>query len=351
MTEADGSTTPMFPNEARLRNLTYAAPLYIDMERRVLVGEDPDTAIEIEHETHPKIFIGKVPIMLRSSYCVLHDLTEQFLVGLNECPYDQGGYFIINGSEKVIIAQERMATNYVSVFSKPQPSPYSYMAEVRSSVEKGSKYCSALYIKMLTRSLDKGISGQYIRATLPYIKQDIPVIVVFRALGLVADKDILEHIVYDGQDEEMLELLKPSIEEAFVIQEEAVALDFIGKRGNAIGSTREKRIRYAKDILQKEMLPHVGVMDYVETKKSYFLGYMVHRLLLAALERRELEDRDHYGKKRLDLAGPLLGVLFRTLFRKLTKDVTRYLQKSIDSGREFNLLLAVKAGTITNGLR
>jgi DNA-directed RNA polymerase II subunit RPB2 len=210
MTEADGSTMPLFPHECRLRNLTYAAPLYIDITRRVLVGEDPETAVEEESETLSKVYLGRVPIMLRSTYCLLHSLSDPHVIEMNECPLDQGGYFVINGSEKVIIAQERMATNYVAVFSKAAPSPYAYVAEIRSSVEKGSKYCSALYLKMLTRSLDKGVSGQYIRATLPYIKQDIPVIVVFRALGLVADKDILEHIVYDSRDTEMLELLKPS---------------------------------------------------------------------------------------------------------------------------------------------
>lgn len=104
-------------------------------------------------------------------------------------------------------------------------------------------------------------------------------------------------------------------------------MDFIGNRGTATGLNREKRLRYAQEILQKEMLPHVSMSEGSESKKAYFFGYMIHRLLLAALERRELDDRDHFGKKRLDLAGPLLAGLFRMLFRKLTKDVYRYLQK------------------------
>lgn len=86
-------------------------------------------------------------------------------------------------------------------------------------------------------------------------------------------------------------------------------------------------MRYAREILQKELLPHVGILEFTETKKAYFFGYMIHRLLLAALKRRECDDRDHFGKKRLDLGGPLLGMLFRGLFRKVTKDVSRYLQK------------------------
>ena len=190
-----------------------------------------------------------------------------------------------------------------------------------------------------------------IRCTLPYIRTDIPIFVVFRALGFVADKDILEHIVYDLADNEMMEMLRPSIEEAFVIQSQEVALDFIGKRGSAVGVSREKRIKYAKEILQKELLPHVGVREDCETKKAYFMGYMIHRLLLCSLGRRPEDDRDHYGNKRLDLGGPLLAQLFRQLFRKLTKDVRLYSQRCIDSGNEIQVQLSIKAKTITQGLK
>src|SRR5262249_2079286 len=152
-------------------------------------------------------------------------------------------------------------------------------------------------------------------------------------------------------NKDMMELLRPSLEEAFVIQDQNVALDYIGKRGTTIGATRDQRITYAKEILQKEMLPHVGTQQYCETRKAYFFGYMVHRLLLAALNKRPLDDRDHYGNKRLDLAGPLLGTLFRQLFKRLTKDVKKFLQKSIDRGREFNLPMAVKPKTISDGLK
>jgi DNA-directed RNA polymerase beta subunit len=89
------------------------------------------------------------------------------------------------------------------------------------------------------------------------------------------------------------------------------ALDYIGKRGNSAGAVREKRIKYAREILQKEFLPHVGTEEFCETKKAYFFGYVIHRLLLCALGRRAEDDRDHYGNKRLDLAGPLMGGLFR----------------------------------------
>jgi len=179
-----------------------------------------------------------------------------------------------------------------------------------------------MIVKMLRGSGKTKNLGQTIRVTIPYIKQDIPVVIVFRALGFVGDRNILEHIIYDSEDQEMMEMLKPSLDEAFVIQEQTLALDMIGTRGVVKpGVTKDKRIKYAKDILQKELLPHIGVNTQTETKKAYFLGYVVHRLLQTALRRRDFDDRDHYGNKRLDLAGPLMAFLFRSFFNNLVKNM------------------------------
>ncbi|KAH8927818.1 DNA-dependent RNA polymerase II second largest subunit [Atractiella rhizophila] len=364
MTEADGSVQLLYPNEARLRNLTYSAPLYVDIRKRVLIaksnepGPDGDyeweldkeeTARESAEDGASKVYVGKVPIMLRSDFCTLSELDDDSLYELNECPYDKGGYFVINGSEKVLIAQERMAANHVYVFAKAAPSPVSYLSEIRSAVEKGGKTISTMQVKMFARG-DKS-AGPTIRTTLPYIRNDIPIIIVFRALGIIPDRDILDHICYDREDIELFERLKPSLEEAFPIQTKENALDFIGRRGTTAGLNKERRLRYAQEILQKEMLPHISMSEGSTPKKAFFFGYMIHRLLLASLERRELDDRDHLGKKRLDLAGPLLSGLFRMLFRKLTKDVYRHLQKCVELQRPFQLNQAIKSGTITNGLR
>jgi len=275
------------------------------------------------------------------------------LTELNECPLDPGGYFVINGSEKVIIAQEKMATNTVYVFDQ-KDSKYAYKTEIRSCMEHSSRPTSTMWVNMMARGgqgAKKSAIGQRIVGILPYIKQEIPIIIVFRALGYVSDRDILEHIIYDFDDPEMMEMVKPSLDEAFVVQEQSVALNFIGARGARPGVTKEKRIKYAREILQKEMLPHVGVSDFCETKKAYFLGYMVHRLLMTSLGRREVDDRDHYGNKRLDLAGPLLAFLFRGLFRNVNKEVRIYAQKFIDRGKDFNLELAIKQRIITDGLK
>ncbi|OXB84077.1 UNVERIFIED_CONTAM: hypothetical protein H355_012195 [Colinus virginianus] len=306
--ERDGAPSPMMPNEARLRNLTYSAPLYVDITKTVIKeGEDQ---LQTQHQ---KTFIGKIPIMLRSTYCLLNGLTDRDLCELNECPLDPGGYFIINGSEKVLIAQEKMATNTVYVFAK-KDSKYAYTGECRSCLENSSRPTSTIWVSMLARGgqgAKKSAIGQRIVATLPYIKQEVPIIIVFRALGFVSDRDILEHIIYDFEDPEMMEMVKPSLDEAFVIQEQNVALNFIGSRGAKPGVTKEKRIKYAKEVLQKEMLPHVGVSDFCETKKAYFLG----------------------------------------MFKNLLKEVRIYAQKFIDRGKDFNLELAIKTRIISDGLK
>jgi DNA-directed RNA polymerase beta subunit len=144
---------------------------------------------------------------------------------LGECPYDQGAYFVINGGEKVVIAHERMANNQVYVYPRKQPAKYAYVGEIRSVLDMSQKPTATLYVGMLTHS------GR-IEVTIPYIRAPIPLVVVFRALGEIADRDIIEKIVYNFEDDDMLQLLRPSLHEAFVVQSADVALDFIGKRGS-----------------------------------------------------------------------------------------------------------------------
>jgi DNA-directed RNA polymerase II subunit RPB2 len=302
---------------------------------------------------HEKTFIGRIPIMLRSKYCCLHGLNDQDLMYHGECDLDTGGYFIINGSEKVLIAQETMAGNTVYVFKKKNDPKFSFVGEIKSILEDSSRPASSIFVKMLKNGKATRMSGQLLHAALPYIKKDIPVVLLFRALGFVSDRDILEHIIYDFEDSEMMDLLKPSLNEAAVIQEQDAALDLIGKRGLMTPNVpKAKRIQHAKEILQKEMLPHVGINEYCETKKAYFVGYVVHRVLLSAMNRRGTDDRDHYGNKRCEMAGPLMKGLFRKLFRKLVQDVRKEIQKDLNRGKSPRLDLAItKYRHIQNGLR
>ncbi|KAG6001699.1 DNA-dependent RNA polymerase II [Claviceps maximensis] len=388
ISETDGTVTSLLPYECRDRNLTYASPLYINITKKVSAaierdvplhemddaqqaeyaktGENP-TKLVWELEESPDddeagksedwknmVFVGKLPIMVKSKICHLSRETDESLFTVNECPYDQGGYFVINGSEKVLIAQERSAANIVQVFKKAQPSPYTYTAEIRSALEKGSRLISSLQLKLYGKGDSaRGGFGQTIHTTLPFVKSDLPIAIVFRALGVVSDEDILNHICYDRKDSQMLEMLRPCIEEAFCVQDREVALDFIGKRGNRdqAGLGREKRVRVAKDILQKETLPHISQTEGSETRKAFFLGYMVHKLLQCALGRREPDDRDHFGKKRLDLAGPLLAKLFRGIVRRMNNELSNYLRRCVEGNRHFNLAVGIKPGTLSNGLK
>ncbi|KAI1500331.1 DNA-dependent RNA polymerase 2 rpb140 [Biscogniauxia marginata] len=386
VSEGDNTSNPLLPYECRDRNLTYASPVFAKVSGKTSICvEEPVPLSEMDEEQQEEysrtgkeptrlvweeeanslvntssdkskpdvVFIGKLPVMVKSKACHLSRETEDDLFLLNECPYDQGGYFIINGSEKVLIAQERSAANIVQVFKKAQPSPFSYTAEIRSALEKGSRLISSLMLKLYTKGdSTRGGYGQTIHTTLPYVKSDLPIAIVFRALGVVSDEEILNHVCYDRNDSQMLEMLRPCIEEAFCIQDREVALDYIGKRGNqTTGMPRDRRVRAAKDILQKEMLPHISQGEGCETRKAFFLGYMVHKLLQCALGRRDTDDRDHFGKKRLDLAGPLLAKLFRNIVRRMTQEVLSQMKRSIEQNRSFAIELAVKPTIITNGLK
>ncbi|PKS07463.1 hypothetical protein jhhlp_006067 [Lomentospora prolificans] len=386
ITESDGREATLLPYECRDRNLTYASPMYIRITKKVtLAVENPIPLHEMDDEQRERyaqtkvepteirwededvdpepadgktddqkniVFVGRLPIMVKSEICHLSHETDENLFLLNECPYDQGGYFIINGSEKVLIAQERSAANIVQVFKKAQPSPYSYTAEIRSALERGSRLISQLALRLYTKG-DKrlGGSGPFVRSTLPFVKGDLPIAIVFRALGVVSDEDILNHICYDRNDSQMLEMLRPCIEEAFVIQDREVALDYIGKRGQSYMLNRERRIRAAKDLLQKETLPHISQSEGSETRKAFFLGYMVHKLLQCALGRRDVDDRDHFGKKRLDLAGPLLAKLFRNIMRRINQELSSYMKMCIQQNKKFQTVNGVRSTTLTNGLK
>ena len=353
----DGTGEELFPQEARLRALTYSSPVYVDVNCRQyqlnekrkfdMENDEPIKSKDIQRE-----LLCYMPIMTRSSFCHLRMLkNDRDLTMAGECTFDQGGYFIINGSEKVIIAQERMSNNHVYVFKKQQPHKYEWVCETRSHITTGSRPTSTMMLSMHGSVTRASVDGHQIRAMIPYVREDIPLVVIFRALGFVADRDIIEHIVYDFEDYEMMERFRPSLEEASPIQNQVVALDFIGKRGSAINVGRQERIQYARDIMQKELLPHVGIAPNNEVKKAFFMGYVVHKMLMCSLGRLEEDDRDHFGKKRLDLAGPLMGGLFRILFNKLTNEVRKHLQKCLDGGKDFNLTYAIKPKTISDGLK
>ncbi len=356
--EKDEETRELYPQEARLRNLTYHTQIRVDLEYRIYRADEKGhfDVEEDDPDSDPKFFeeipLGLVPVMLHSKFCVLHKLLDRDLSKVGECVFDRGGYFVINGSEKVMIAQERLCNNHVYVFKKQQPHKFEWVCEIRSHISKGARPTSSIQLQMMKSGGKLALTGHQIACTLPYIREAVPVVVVFRALGFIADKDVIEHIVYDFRDSDMMDRFRPSLEEAKPIKNKATAQDYIGKRGNADSVGRKERIQYCREVLEKELLPHVGVTEGCETKKAFFLGYAVNKMLMCSLGRLDEDDRDHFGKKRLDLAGPLLGAQFRLLFTKLIKEMRATLQKSMhSSGKMLNCIAAVRNNIITDGLK
>jgi DNA-directed RNA polymerase II subunit RPB2 len=158
--------------------------------------------------------------------------------------------------------------------------------------------------------------GQCLYVTLPQLKESLPLVILFRALGCVSDKAILSKICFDCPDDaEMSEALRASLEEAKTVETEEEALDYIAKRGTAQAFIKENRLSYTRLLLESEFLPHVSTRPNDVQRKTFFLGYMASKLLKAFLGRIDEDDRDYYGKKRLDMAGSLLASHFRSLFR------------------------------------
>ncbi|KAJ9100610.1 hypothetical protein QFC21_003654 [Naganishia friedmannii] len=370
--ESDGTGDTTTPQEARLRSGTYDSPLYMKVSQKVRrLSEDRQFNGEpewIEDDIYPDVEIEKAYVG-RVRFYITNNASMDTLDDTGECPFDMGGNFIVNGSEKVLIAQERMAGDFLYVFAKAQPSAASHTAEITSVLGKGgrNKMSKMVIKKLLNGNANKGIrirfpfaSSAYaanvgmlcilhnvMRATLPYVRQNVPIMLIFRGLGILPDREIVKHVVYDVTDGEMTDLVQPSIEEGFAVQEQHIALDQIGRRGNVGLNAQDKRIKHAEDILARETLPHISTKADGHKSKAYFFGCMVHRLILAKLQRRDLDDRDHFGKKRLDLAGPLLANLFRLSFRKYTRDIYRHLQKN----RAFEIGSAINKDAIEKGMR
>ncbi|KAL0215715.1 hypothetical protein P9112_007899 [Eukaryota sp. TZLM1-RC] len=372
--DAEGLESVLFPAEARLRNLTYATNLYIDVHKHEFNfdGYHNGQPQWNEHvETFHKVPVASIPVMLRSKYCTLADTDDYLFVRGGECQFDQGGYFIIKGGEKVVIAQERMAANKVFVYDKSNQPSVSHYAEIRSISENVVRPPSMLSVSIKSRSTTDAFSGQTLVVDIMPLREEIPIIIFFKALGLESDKKIISNIVYDFNDTEMLAALKPSLLQAESIKDQESAMDYIGKRGPTIGASYSDRIAYAADFLQKNFLPHVaGSLDEPRPgesrqeffsrmertsfpQKALFFGHMINRLLNVYLKREAADDRDHYSNKRVDLTGSLMAGLFRNLFRKMKEDASRKLLKIAESRSTidfatFNNLFA--GNSISHGL-
>jgi DNA-directed RNA polymerase II subunit RPB2 len=355
----DSPNKPMYPNEARLRKLTYGANLYIDIHHKT-VKTDPETDTQevISHPILEKYPCGRMPIMVGSKYCVLSEQNNLTKMEMGEGIYDYGGYFIVKGGEKVIISQEKKCENKICVFkNKTTQSKFSDNAEISCVHPDNPSVISPVYVKM--KAKEESYGGNVIRIRVKRMKQDIPLVIIFRALNFISDKSIVELIVYNISNENniaMMELLKASIEEAKPIQTQKIALEYISKYVTGIQSVKYKtnkcKLKYTFDVLCAELFPHVGDSPI---KKAYFLGYMVNRLLKCNLGIMNYDDRDSFLNKRVETSGELMAQLFRAYFGKFVKELKAVCDKDMLAGRiselPQNLSKKLKPNSIENDIR
>jgi DNA-directed RNA polymerase subunit B len=324
--EADGSEDKIYPMDARLRNLTYAASIYLTM----IPVED-----NIEGE-RVEVFIGRLPIMVKSIKCRLNELSREQLIEEGEDPDDPGGYFIINGSERVLVAQEDLVANRILVDVGRAGSSATHTAKVFSTA-------AGYRVPITLIRLRDGT----LHVSFPSVPGRIPLCILMKSLGLKTDKEIVETV---SDDPEIQQLMIPSLDQASAITTIEDALDYIGNRV-AIGQTREYRIQRAQQILDKYFLPHLGTDARSRKKKALFLGQMAEKLLELVSGRRKTDDKDHYANKRLKLAGDLLMSLFRVAFKNLCRDIRYQLERAKSRGRRINIVNLVRADIITERLR
>jgi DNA-directed RNA polymerase II subunit RPB2 len=363
--ENNGSSKIMFPNDARLRNFTYASNMSVDIDIKYEIKFLEDNSSQTIMNVLSGINIGKLPIMLKSSLCVLNHYKNNNIRN-DECYCDPGGYFIINGSEKVVLAQERAAENIIYCFNAPKAATkWATKAEVRSVPD--FKQISPKLISIMQASKPNEY-GHPMYVQLPKLKQPVPVFILFRALNVISDKDICDYILLDSDKEtnkKLLVHLKASIIDSAHIRDQKTAFDYIMTHiiFNPFNMTSDEGLlrkeQYTNDILTEELFPHCKTPK----EKIYFLGLMVNKLLKTNLKLIKPSDRDSYVNKRIDTCGILLNNLFRNYFNKMVKDMQKQIRREINQGswratNDFkniinltNIYKIIKSSTIENGLK
>ena len=299
-------TKQMYPNEARLRNLSYSSGITCDILAEYKIYNEEEQKYNIIEKTYEKINIGKIPVMLQSTLCVLNNATPQMKVQMGECKYDQGGYFIIDGQERVIVSHERKAENKLYIVES-QDEIYTYSAQIKSVPENTFKYARTTVVNIHAED-------DTITVRLPMMNQTIPLFLLFRLLGIESDKKILSYILYNLDDTKstlFLEHLRPSIESNGDIYDKISAIKYLQNLN--YGGT----VSHLLDIISTDLFPHVGD-SYIS--KAFYLGYVVNKLLEVKLGIMPPTDRDSYMYKRVDLSGFLLASLFIERFRQFQRD-------------------------------
>ena len=319
ITEADGSKRVLMPYEARLRKITYAAPCYIEVSSHIN-GVQRETFVTQ---------IGSLPIMLKSKYCNLHKMPKEELVQNNEDPDDLGGYFIINGTEKVLISVEDLAPNRFLV-EKASSGISEYVGKIFCEKE-------AYKIPHLIEKLKDGIF--YVSFTR--VKR-VPAVIVLKALGLGKDEEIMKAVSFDKYYDEMI----INLFEFSDIKSEEDAQDFIAKKAG-ITQAKEIRTEKIKEILDKYFMPNLGISHHDRLFKAYNLCKMLKKFIDISNKTHPQADKDHYMNKRLKLAGDLMADLMRANLKVLIGDLLYNFQRIVKRGKFPSIKVIIRDKLLT----
>ncbi len=323
--EADGAIEKLYPNEARLRNLSYSAPIYLQMS--VVQGEEESEPVEAK--------IGQLPVMIKSSICNLVELNEKEMIDYGEDPLDPGGYFIVNGTERVVMTLEDLAPNKILTEFGER---YGDMIEVAKVFSQRRGYRALVVVERGRKSL--------LEVSFPSISGRISFITLMRALGVETDQDLVSTV---SNDHEIMKFMLENLEEAEVATTRE-AIEKIGTRV-AAGQARDYQMKRANYVMDRYLLPHLGNEPKDRFAKAYFLGRMAESCFELALGKRSEDDKDHYSNKRLKLTGDLMEDLFRVAFNRLARDVKYQLERANMRNRELNVVTLVRADVLTDRLQ
>ena len=314
----DDYTHFMYPNEARLRNMNYGFSIHYDVEVEFkIAGEDTNWEKKEHSMTLEKIFLGRFPIMLQSDMCILQNLDSKIRFEMGECINDPGGYFIIDGKEKVIVCQEKFGDNMLYIRDN-YSDLYNYSVEVKSASEDASKPKRTTAVRMVTPLPTQ--SNKQIHVTIPNVRKPVPLFIVMRALGVLSDKDIIETCLLDIEKHaNYVDLFIPSIHDASFVFTQETALKYIAT------FTKGKTIPHVMEILSDYFLPHIGEMNFKD--KALYLGNMVFILLRTSLKEQAPTDRDNFKYKRVEVVGSLLYDLFKEYYTIMQHKIYQKIDK------------------------
>ena len=314
----------MYPNEARLRNMTYGFTIHYDVVIDYTIYLNGQKEPHTETYTIEKVFLGKFPIMINSNYCLLKGLDPEVKFNMGECRNDPGGYFIIDGKEKAIMSQEGRADNMLYIKENNINDIYTHSAEIRSVSEDASKPNRTLSVRIVRPTPSK--TNGHIVVNIPQVRAPIPLFILMRALGVISDKDIIETCLLEeiGTDREIInesyiELFRPSIHDAGLIFNQYSALKYIKEL------LKYKSNDAVLEVLMLYFLPHIGELNFKH--KAYYVGYMVKRLLDVSTGNQKPTDRDSYSYKRIETSGVLLYKLFQEYYNKQFSHIFRIMDK------------------------